>query len=155
MSRSDRKRSDRKSIEEQDRRVEEFLCDNKDLNFIDKATFDECYYKFKNWLDVQVLVPYLMRYHLLTANDEHYLTNPYTSCVEKSFHLVRVAEKGGRNGFMLLYMCILESIEETRGHADAVTELDIGTATKICLKSFCRCNLVNVLCDEKLLHLHI
>lgn len=107
-----------------DRRVEQFLQDNSELNYIDKDVFEGCFYKIQSWIDIQVLLPYLMRYHLVTSDDRDYLTNPYKTAVDKSFHLVAVAEKGGRHGYMLLYICILESAKETQGHVDAVKELD-------------------------------
>ena len=113
-------------LAEQDYRVAAFLRDNTELLFIDKNAFDECYYKIKAWIDIQVLVPFLKRYRLLTEDDEHYLTNHFTSRVEKAIRLVQVADKGGRNGYMLLYMCFIESVCETRGHGDVVSELDDG-----------------------------
>ena len=67
-----------------------------------------------------------MKYELAkTTNDMEQLTSPYHLSEMRHQHLLRLAERGGEHGFMLLYMCIRDSIDQCPlGHGDAIRELD-------------------------------
>ena len=105
--------------------MREFLQEHPDLNFIDKDTFFSCFHKIRSWLDLSVLVGYLMKYDLVkSSTDMETLTSAYLRPQDRLNSLVKMVEVAGEGGFMLLYMCLRESSEEVRGHESAVAELE-------------------------------
>ena len=84
-----------------------------------------CYATIKPWLDSSTLVSFLMKYKLAKTSDTDLLNSPFHSSETKKQHLLSLAEKGGKHGFMLLYLCIWDSIDQgLLGHEDAIKELD-------------------------------
>ncbi len=81
-------------------------------------------------------MPYLVKFQLLSEDDRMYLSGSLTSSLDKCNHLLQVAEASGDNGYMLLYMCLLESTKETTQHVEVVMELDKGISAN------CHCNFV-------------
>lgn len=105
--------------------VRDFLEEHPDTKFIDQDVFRACFSRIKDWLDMSVLVGYMMKYGLLkTAGDMEELTSSYYKPQDRLNSLMKMAEAGGNDGFMLLYMCLRESASEAGGHKDAVKELD-------------------------------
>ena len=113
-----------------DPRILKYLKDNETSPFIDEKVFKECYYEIRACINLEVLVPYLVKYQLLSANDEKYLTNSFILHSEKCNYLVDIAGRDKRNGYMLLYICFLESIRMARSHIDVVEKLDKGMYDK-------------------------
>ena len=84
-----------------------------------------CYATIKPWLDLSTLVSFLMKYKLAKISDTEQLGSPIHPSETKKQYLLRLAEKGGKHGFMLLYLCIWDSIDQGHlGHEDAIKELD-------------------------------
>ena len=105
--------------------VRDFMKDHPDINYVNKEVFYHCYYKIKPWLDFHVLCPYLMKYQIVNdSNDIECITGRWIQPQERMNSLIRMIERGGTNGFMVLYICIYETSKETNGHADAIKELD-------------------------------
>ena len=72
--------------------------------------------------------PSLMGLKLVrNVDDVERLTSPYLQPHDRHAALIQLAEKGGEYGFMLLYLCICATSEESRGHANAARILtDVG-----------------------------
>jgi len=109
-----------------DPRVQLYCRDNETLPFIDEKAFQQCYYDIRGYINLEALIPYLVKYQLLSANDEKYLTNSIILHSEKCNYLADIAGRNKRNGYMLLYMCFLESLAMARSHVDVVEKLDKG-----------------------------
>ena len=112
--------------------VSDFMKDHPDINYVNKEVFYHCYYKIKPWLDFHILCPYLMKYQIVNdSNDIECITGRWIQPQDRMNSLIRMIERGGTNGFMVLYICIYETSKETNGHADAIKELDkIGISSQ-------------------------
>lgn len=105
--------------------IKEFLMENSGVKYVDKDIFYTCYHKIQQWLDVSILVGYLMKYKIVQNSDElETLTSPHRDPQYKKISLIKYVERAGKDGFMLFYMCLKESSDKARGHGDAVAELD-------------------------------
>ncbi len=94
---------------------------------MDKRIFYSCYHKIKPWIDISVLVGYLMKYNIVqSVDDMEELTSSYFKRQDRLNSLLRMVEKGGNDGYMLLYICLRESCVEAVGHNDVVAELNCG-----------------------------
>ena len=81
----------------------------------------------------------MMKYGLIKRQaDSEMLTSPYYQPDQRRQALLRIAERGGDNGFFLLYMCIRESqADNPFGHGDAIVELErCGTCVCVCMCSY-------------------
>ena len=114
-----------KSVEEM---VKDFMMINPNCSYVNKEVFYHCYREIKPYLDNNVLYPIMMSHDLVrNADDVEKLTSPYLQPQDRYTALIKLAEKGGEYGFMLLYMCICATSEESPGHADAARILtDVG-----------------------------
>ena len=101
---------------------------NPNCNYVNKEVIYHCYYEIKPYLDNNVLYPIMMSHDLVrNADDVERLTSSYIQPHDRHAALIQLAEKGGEYGFMLLYMCICATSEESPGHADAARILtDVG-----------------------------
>ena len=93
---------------------------------INKAAFQMCFTTITPWLDLKILCPLLLQYGIIMMYDDfELLTSPYHKPLqERKELLMRIVEQSGQYGFPLLYICLKESMMESRGHEDAVTELE-------------------------------
>ena len=108
--------------------VKDFMKINPNCSYVNKEVFYHCYYEIKPYLDINLLFPIMMGLKLVqNANDVERLTSPYFQPHDRHAALIKLAEKGGEYGFMLLYICICATSEESPGHADAARILnDVG-----------------------------
>ena len=61
----------------------------------------------------------------MSFEDVELLKNPYYKLLqERQGLLMKIVELFGQYGFPLLYICLKESMMESRGHEEAVTELE-------------------------------
>ena len=100
--------------------VKDFMKLNPNCSYVNRKVFFHCYCKIKFYLDNNVLYPIMMRHELVQDSDDlEKLTSPYFQPHDHRATLIQLAEKGGEYGFMLLYMCICATSDESPGHADA------------------------------------
>ena len=105
--------------------VREFLEKNPQLKYVDKEVFYSCFHEIKPWIDLSILIGYLMKYDLVQSSDDMYiLTSSFFPPQDKFNSLVKTVEAAGQGGFMLLYICLKESASETRGHEAAAVALE-------------------------------
>lgn len=92
---------------------------------MDHKVFFSCFARIRYWLDLPTLAIYLTKYGVVKNGDDmEALTSSFLMPQDKINSLVRVVEEAGTDGFMFLYMCLRESSSESKGHEDAVKELD-------------------------------
>jgi hypothetical protein len=100
--------------------VREFLGRNQGYSYVNQAVFFKCYRQIWQFLDNSVLYPQLMSYKLVeNVKDIKKLTSRNHLPHERRLSLLEFAGRAGEFGYMLLFMCIEQTSEETQGHADA------------------------------------
>ena len=104
--------------------MREYIESNPDARYIDSSVFNLCFQDIKKWLDVRVLLGFLLKYGLANSNDVEILNSQSHFSDYKRTHLIGMAERGGLHGFMVLYVCIRESRSEALGHKDVIQQLD-------------------------------
>ena len=104
----------------------EALHKHHEAERINKDVFQMCFSTISPWLDLNILCPRLLRYGIIMTHDDiELLTSPYHKPLqERKELLMKIVELFGQYGFSLLYICLKESMIESRGHEDAVTELE-------------------------------
>ena len=118
-----------KSVEEI---VKDFIKINPNCVYVNKEVFYYCYYEIKPYLDNVLLFPIMMGLDLVrNVDDVERLTSQHLPPHDRHTALIQLAEKGGEYGFMLLYMCICATSEDSPGHADAARRLtDVGRSKR-------------------------
>ena len=107
-------------------KVKDFLGTNPDRCYVNKEVFYKCYYKIRPLLDIDLLYPLLMRHGIAkNSEDIERLTSAFHQPQDRHSALLGLTEKGGEYGFMVLYMCICETSEDSPGHIEAAQMLDI------------------------------
>jgi len=85
----------------------------------------KCYIKIKQWLDLNLMSGYLMKYGVVrNSEDMELITSPYYTPQDRMTSLMKVLERAGKKGFLAFYAGLNETAENSRGHADAVKEID-------------------------------
>ena len=74
-------------------------------------------------LNFSALVGHLIRYDMIQNTDLVMLASPYSSSHEKETSIIEMIDDVGSKGFMLLYMCLIESSQECPAHKEAATIL--------------------------------
>jgi len=104
--------------------VVDFLEEHPGETYVNRDTFLSCLHMIRPWMDISVLARYLMKYGVVkNSEDMEVLTSSYLKPQDRFNSLIRMVEQVGKDGFMLLYMCLKESSVETKGHGDAAAEL--------------------------------
>lgn len=114
--------------------MNDFLQEHPDITFISKEVFFACCLEIKPLLNLNILVGYLMKHGVVrNAEDMESLTSSFFKSQDKFNSLVKMVEAVGNNGFMLLYICLMESAAEVAGHQDAIRKLDNTGNGLLCL----------------------
>lgn len=118
-------------------RVKDFMEKNPNCSYVNKEVFWYCYEKIQPYLDNVLLFPIMMSHELArNADDAEKLTSSHLQPHDRRVALIRLAEMGGEYGFMLLYMCICATSDESHGHTTAARVLsDAGTYACITIAS--------------------
>ena len=69
-------------------------------------------------LNIPVLLPYLIKYHLITANIQEELSLPTTTHIAKVDRLVAELPKKGENSLELIIKCLQGSTNEAPCHGN-------------------------------------
>ena len=75
-------------------------------------------------LNIPVLLPYLIKYHLITANVREELTLPMTTHIAKIDRLVAELPKKGENSLELFIKCLRDSTNEASSHGNIADTLE-------------------------------
>ena len=75
-------------------------------------------------LNIPVLLPYLIKYHLITANIREELTLPTTTHIAKIDRLVAELPKKGENSLELFIKCLRDSTNEASSHGNIADILE-------------------------------
>ena len=89
---------------------------------VNKQAFDKCYIILHNSLNVQRIVPNLMKKGLLTQDDKKRLNDPDTVDYEKVEYLTKILPRKGDHWLDKFLTCLTETSEGT-GHCKIVKEL--------------------------------
>ena len=82
----------------------------------------QCYEQLIQYMDINELLPFLIREQLVTTHESEVLTNPYETRKEKNLYLLSKLPTKGENAFELFLKCLEESNEHL-GHAELVVLL--------------------------------
>ena len=102
------------------------ICPERNY-YINKDAFLSCMPKIESLIDINALILYLMRYHILTNIKEvEEVGSVYLSIQTLLNNLFTLTERNGRrDGYFILYKCFCESRKEVPlGHGDIVNELE-------------------------------
>ena len=75
-------------------------------------------------LNIPVLLPYLIKYHLITANVQEELTLPMTTHIAKIDRLVAELPKKGENSLEFFIKCLRDSTNEASSHGNIADTLE-------------------------------
>ena len=108
--------------------VKDLMKINPNCSYVNKEVFHHCYYNMRPYLDNNILCPIMMGLGLVRNTDDvEKLTSRYLPLHDRRTALIQLAEKGGEYGYMLLYICICATSEESPWHAEAARILtDVG-----------------------------
>ena len=105
--------------------AEEILEKYPKGKYINKLIIFNCFATIKPWLDMELLSDYLSKYGIIkNSEDMELVTSPYYKPHDRMTSLLKLMERSGRSGFLAFYVGLNESAEESRGHADAVAEIN-------------------------------
>ena len=110
-----------------------FLIGQKDSvrkPWITKKVYHECADELYQWVNVEGILPQLMKHKIISGPDDMHGVTTGSPCQKMNFLYSKLCSS--RNGFQLFYRCLRESQDDHLGHRDAADKLEeTGTSTHV------------------------